>query len=74
MLLSMVIISELVFGFVLMAVLGLTSLRSVYQISAIKNLTGGGVELLAGRNCVGSRLYNHAWLYPRAYMWRTSRA
>jgi len=34
------------FGFVLMALLGFTSLKSVYQFSAIKNIVGGGMELL----------------------------
>lgn len=34
------------FGFVLMALLGLTSLQRIYQFSAIKNIIGGGMELL----------------------------
>lgn len=34
------------FGFVLMALLAFTTLQSVYQFSAIKNLAGGGMELL----------------------------
>jgi uncharacterized membrane protein YfcA len=34
------------FGFVLMALLGFTNLKSVYQFSAIKNIVGGGMELI----------------------------
>lgn len=34
------------FGFVLMAFLGFTSLTNVYQVSAIKNIVGGGMEIM----------------------------
>jgi uncharacterized membrane protein YfcA len=34
------------FGFVLMALLGLANITNVYQLSAIKNLTGGTMELM----------------------------